>query len=148
MRLPPQHAPLRAQQGFTLIELIVVIVILGILSATALPKFVDLRSDANEAAFQGIKGAMASAMTLNYTGCLLTGNVVTAGKCVPIDNCNDVSSIMQGGLPTGYSVTSLAISGNGSTATCTLALTGYTPTGGTTFVGYGGGQSAAPPPSM
>ena len=54
------------QQGFTLIELIVVIVILGILAATALPKFVDLSSDARKAVLNGMEGSMRGANTMLY----------------------------------------------------------------------------------
>lgn len=130
----------RAQQGFTLIELVVVIVILGILAATALPKFIDLSGEAREAAFQGVKGAAASAMSVNYAGCAAVNNVPTANKCVAVDDCSDTASLMQGGLPSGYSVATAALASNGATATCTLSLTGYTPTGGATFNGIGAGQ--------
>ncbi len=49
---------MKRQQGFTLIELVVVIIILGILAVTAAPKFINLQSDARTSAIQGMKGAI------------------------------------------------------------------------------------------
>lgn len=54
------------QAGFTLIELVVVIVILGILAVTAAPKFLNLQGDAREASLQGLKGAMDGAAVIVY----------------------------------------------------------------------------------
>ena len=71
---------MKRQGGFTLIELVVVIVILGILAVTAAPKFLNLQSDARASSLQGLKGAMSGAAGIVYGKAAINGVEQLAGQ--------------------------------------------------------------------
>jgi MSHA pilin protein MshA len=85
---------MKQQRGFTLIELVMVIVILGILAAVALPKFVDLKSDAYKATAGGYAGALSAANAINYAGCAARGGLA-AGVCSTVAKCSDLGALLQ-----------------------------------------------------
>ncbi|PSW31653.1 MSHA biogenesis protein MshA [Photobacterium phosphoreum] len=64
---------MKRQNGFTLIELVVVIVILGILAVTAAPKFLNLQDDARASSLQGLKGAIDGAAGITYGKAAIKG---------------------------------------------------------------------------
>ena len=141
---------MNTQRGFTLIELVVVIVILGLLAAVALPKFIDVTSNARAASVQGVAGGLRSAVALAQAQYVVNGTktataVTMSGTSVSVlredlnigkggrPDCAGISLAMPD--PDGFTVTANCGGAtpnvvyqptSGGSSTCQVV---YTPTG-------------------
>lgn len=111
------------QQGFTLVELIVVIVILGILAATALPRFINVTNDARISAVQGFAGGLRSAVAVVQAKYFAVGNA--AATTVPMVDGTSVTVAAVSGIPTG-AVGGIGAAIGGCTGTGAGECSGFT----------------------
>ncbi|OLF83652.1 MULTISPECIES: type II secretion system protein [Marinobacter] len=126
----------RKEKGFTLIELVMVIVILGILAAFALPRFADFGGDARSASIQGLTGALKSASSIAHARQVANGDGLGADV-----NLDGATVTMVNGYPTADADGIVAAADVDTTND--FAIAGAGDTGGTaatfTIVGYTGG---------
>jgi MSHA pilin protein MshA len=151
----------RNQAGFTLIELIIVIVILGILAVTAAPKFLDFGGDARRSTLTGVKGALESASSIVYGKAIIAGQQSAAVSCFTGTSvvaavggaCTSPNTQVVYGYPAAteaslraaaeLSTAEWAISGTGPAL---ITPVGFTPaTAGTCQVSYTAATSSAKP---
>lgn len=107
----------KIQAGFTLIELVIVIVVLGILAAIAVPRYVDLAQSARNAVLDGAAGAFKSAAVIQFASSKAANTFTTVKNATEAENvtftgsCSAVVATHSGGGTKNFSVSTLLCSG-------------------------------------
>jgi len=123
---------IKTNKGFTMIELVMVITIMGILAAVAVPKFIDMGAKAQQAKLDNIAGALGSASSMNHIACTSVDHADSDAVCTAVATCSAAKALTRPATVLGtagasvedaYNVAVDTAVADNVDATCTLQTT-------------------------